>query len=326
MKTLNYDQFLHASHDTNLGQWLQSLSATIEAQSNPKRHGHFTGWLDALHSLPDYQASAIDLNSERVSVKTNQQYNVQQIESALKRLRPWRKGPFQIDDLFIDSEWRSNLKWDRIKNKIAPLAGRNVLDVGCGNGYYGYRMLGAGAKTVVGVDPGELFCTQFAAVNHFIKSAQLSVLPLTGEMIFANPYQFDTVFSMGVVSHRRDPQEHLKGLLECLRDGGELVLETLIIDHTDALSLVPQDRYANMRNVWILPSLPLLTNMLSDAGFSEIKCIDSCKTTTNEQRSTDWMPTHSLINGLNPDDPNQTIEGHPAPTRCVVIAQKPGKV
>ena len=323
--TLNYEYFYQGNHDPELTEWLNSISPLVEAQSDPSRHGHFPSWLCALHSLPSCATRSTDLNNNRVAAITDATGSDQQelIHTALMKLTPWRKGPFEIDTLFIDSEWRSYLKWDRIKDHISPLANRNVLDVGCGNGYYGYRMIGVGAKTVVGVDPGELFCTQFAAINHFVKETRLAVLPLTGEMVFDNPWLFDTVFSMGVASHRRNPKEHFAGLLSCLRSGGELVLETLVIESEVSETLIPQDRYANMRNVWQLPSVVNLIEQLCDAGFKAVRCVDVCKTTINEQRATPWMPSYSLQNALDPGDPSRTVEGHPAPVRCVVIAQKP---
>ena len=325
MTTLNYEYFFAGDHEPGLKKWLHSLAAMVEAQSNPARHGHFPKWLKALHSLPACSTQRIDLNKDRVSAGTDLNPGDQQehIHAALMELIPWRKGPFEIDGLFVDSEWRSYLKWNRLIDHISPLTNRTVLDIGCGNGYYGYRMLGAGAKTVVGVDPGELFCTQFAAINHFVKATQLAVLPLTGEMVFDNPHPFDTVFSMGVVSHRRQTTEHLAGLLSCLRSGGELVLETLVIESDTSETLVPEDRYANMRNVWQLPSVPFLIAQLRDAGFCNVRCVDVCKTTVEEQRATTWMPSYSLINGLDPGDHTRTVEGHPAPVRCIAIAGKP---
>ena len=325
MTTLNFDTFYHGDHDPTLKAWLQSIAPLVAAQSKPENHGHFPNWLGALHSLPACKTHSTNFNTNRVTATTECTNSAQKklIHSALMKLTPWRKGPFEIDGLFIDSEWRSWLKWDRIKDHISPLTNRNVLDVGCGNGYYGYRMLGAGAKTVVGIDPGVLFCTQFAAINHFVKATQLAVLPLTGETVFDNPYLFDTVFSMGVVSHRREPREHLAGLLTCLRSGGELVLETLVIESEVSETLIPQDRYANMRNIWQLPSIPYLTEQLSEAGFDRVRCVDICSTTKDEQRATPWMPSYSLENALDPGDSTRTIEGHPAPVRCVVIAKKP---
>lgn len=325
MSALNYDYFYGATHEAPLTDWLQSIEPMIRSQSETTRHGHFPRWLEALNSLPSNNTNTIDLNSDSITTVAAHQSAHQQtlITDALLQLAPWRKGPFNIEGVFVDSEWRSFLKWDRIAEHISPLSGRTILDVGCGNGYYGYRMLGAGAKSVVGVDPGELFCTQFLAINHFVEATQLAVLPLTGEMVFDQPYLFDTVFSMGVLSHRREPQEHLAGLLSCLKSGGELVLETLVIESPDAELLVPEDRYANMRNVWKLPSVSLLLQQMLDAGFCNPRCVDICRTSTDEQRPTPWMPSHSLQHGLDPSDPSLTKEGYPAPTRAVVIANKP---
>ena len=323
MKSLNYDYFFQSKHDCALNQWLQSIEHLVHEQSHPSRHGHFPKWLEALHSLPMIDTSKITLDEETVSAKSDRTSIEQQsvIKKSLLQLLPWRKGPFNIDGVFIDSEWRSNLKWSRLEKHIAPLKNRTVLDVGCGNGYYGFRMLGAGAKTVVGIDPGELFCTQFFAINHFIKTQQMAVLPLSGEMVFDHPFQFDTVFSMGVLGHRRNPQEHLEGLHQCLTHGGQLVLETLVIDRSTTEQLNP-DRYANMRNVWNLPSVPLLLEQVQQAGFTNVRCINICRTTVAEQRPTEWMPSHSLQHGLDPSDHTLTIEGHPSPTRGVVLAEK----
>jgi len=328
LNTLNYDYFFKADHEPALLDWLNSITAQIKNQSDPARHGHFPAWLETLFALPHAATDQIELNSDVVTTHSSitdtaeQKTRQAEIKEHLLKLTPWRKGPFSIEGVFVDSEWQSFLKWNRIANFISPLNNRSVLDVGCGNGYYGYRMLGAGAKSVVGVDPGELFCTQFLAINHFIKSCQLAVLPLTGEVVFDSPYHFDTVFSMGVLSHRRQPQEHLQGLHSCLKSGGELVLETLVIESESAEEMIPEDRYANMRNVWRLPSVPLLIEQVQQAGFSDVRCVDVCRTTTTEQRTTQWMPSYSLQNGLNTQDQSLTKEGYPAPVRAVIIAAK----
>jgi len=325
LKTFDYNYFYNANHTPELSSWLTDLTPLISEESNSHHHGHLGKWLTALHTLPQCTINNIDVNNDFVTANIAEQEveNLSLIETKLKELIPWRKGPFKIGSITIDSEWKSFVKWNRLSQHISPLTDRNVLDIGCGNGYYGYRMLGAGAATVVGVDPGELFCTQFLAINHFIKTTQLGVLPLTGEMIFDNPYPFDTVFSMGVLSHRRDPQEHLQGLMRCLRPGGELVLETLVIESATSEPFKPKDRYANMRNIWQLPSAPLLCEQLELAGFESVRCVDIARTTTEEQRSTPWMPSYSLANGLDAKDQSLTIEGYPAPTRAVIIANKP---
>jgi tRNA (mo5U34)-methyltransferase len=98
------------------------------------------------------------------------------------------------------------------------------------------------------------------------------------------------------------------------------VLETLIIESGSEEVLVPTDRYAKMRNVWFIPSVPMLTRWLQRTGFREIHVVDVSRTTTFEQRRTDWMTFESLGDFLNPHDPLQTIEGHPAPRRALITA------
>ncbi len=78
---------------------------------------------------------------------------------------------------------------------------------------------------------------------------------------------FDTVFSMGVLYHRRSPLEHLWQMKDQLVNEGELVLETLVIDGDENTVLVPGDRYAQMRNVYFIPSALALKNWLKKCGF-----------------------------------------------------------
>ena len=133
---------------------------------------------------------------------------------------------------------------------------------------------------------------------------------------------FDTVFSMGVLYHRRSPLDHLEQLRSQLRKGGELVLETLIVDGPINHVLVPPNRYAMMNNVWFIPSVPTLNVWLKKIGFHKIRCVDVTKTSTQEQRTTNWMPYNSLSDFLDPTNRNKTIEGHPAPTRATFIAER----
>ncbi len=52
--------------------------------------------------------------------------------------------------------------------------------------------------------------------------------------------------------HRKSPIEHIEQLRNQLKDDGELVLETLVIDGGVNDVLVPTDRYGKMRNVWFI--------------------------------------------------------------------------
>jgi tRNA (mo5U34)-methyltransferase len=242
------------------------------------------------------------------------------IRDLLQQLHPWRKGPFCLHGIEIDSEWRSNLKWDRLADSIAPLVGRTVLDVGCGNGYYCCRMAGAGADLVLGIDPTILYVMQFLAVARLLQVPAAAVLPFALEDLPAGMSGLDTVFSMGVLYHRRSPMDHLQSLRGLLRRGGELVLETLVLDGPGDRVLVPQGRYAKMRNVWFIPTTQALLVWLRRCGFRNARVVDVTPTTVQEQRSTDWMRFQSLADFLDPDDPTRTVEGLPAPQRGIFLA------
>ena len=296
-----------------------------------RHHGDRERWAAAISRLPTIQADRVELDRRQITVESANQIDVailSELEDGLMKLHPWRKGPFNLFGLEIDSEWRSNLKWDRIKQRISPLAGKKVLDVGCGNGYYLFRMLGAGAKLAMGIDPTQLFIAQFAAINRYIGAPGVFILPMKCEDLKAiwapdNGGNFDTIFSMGVYYHRRSPITHLEELFAFLKPGGELVLETLIIDGDLDTVLVPESRYAKMRNVWSVPTACRLKNMLKEAGFENIVLVDRAKTTPLEQRKTKWMHFDSLIDFLDPIDPNLTIEGYQAPLRACMTARRP---
>jgi tRNA (mo5U34)-methyltransferase len=184
-------------------------------------------------------------------------------------------------------------------------------------------MAGAGADLVIGIDPSQKFLYQFETIKKYLGPHPVHLLPLRSEDLPQNLNGFDTVFSMGVLYHRKSPFEHLEELKAALRPGGELVLETLTIDGGENDILVPGERYSQMRNVWFIPSAKALSHWLERCGFSDIVIADINQTSITEQRATDWMTFHSLENFLDPNDSNKTIEGYPAPTRATLIARKP---
>jgi len=243
------------------------------------------------------------------------------LNELLKRLHPWRKGPLFLGDVFVDTEWRSDWKWQRVCPHISPLSGKVVLDVGCGNGYYALRMALEGARAVVGIEPFILNVFQFMALDALCVQDGVCVLPLGVEDIPADVHLFDTVFSMGLLYHRRDPLAHLQSLRRFLKIGGEVVVETLVLESDDEKLLVPEGRYAGMRNVWNIPSPSLLVSWMRDAGFKDVRIVDVTRTTVEEQRATEWMTNPSLVDYLDPDDTWKTIEGYPAPVRAVVTGR-----
>lgn len=307
-----------------LSHWLESLPAQLATWQRDNLHGHFKNWHKTLQHLPALEPEQLDLQHS-VTAETSQLTDRQRqgIGSLLRQLMPWRKGPYYLYGTHIDTEWRSDWKWDRVLPHISDLNGRVVLDVGCGSGYHMWRMLGAGAARVVGIDPMQLFLCQFEAVKKLLGNDQrVHLLPLGIEQL-PELKAFDTVFSMGVLYHRRSPLDHLWQLKNQLVDGGELVLETLVTGGDKHTVLVPCERYAQMRNVYFLPSALALKHWLEKCGFVEVRIVDQEVTPVTEQRRTSWMTSESLAEFLKPNDPSQTIEGYHAPMRAVLIAKKP---
>ena len=309
-----------------LAGWLEHLPGQVAAALDEGKHGRFPQWRDLLNNLPQIHPSSVNLRDGVIVGQPDELLPelLTQLEDHLRQLHPWRKGPFHLFGLHIDTEWRSDWKWDRVQAGIEDLNGRLILDVGCGNGYYGWRMVGRGASLVVGLDPFLLYVAQYQAIRHFVGEAVPNfVLPLGVEALPENLAAFDTVFSMGVLYHRRDPLAHLQTLLGCLRPGGELVLETLIVEGMAGDVLVPQGRYAQMRNVYVIPSVPTLLGWLRQVGFVQATVLDVTPTSIQEQRTTDWMTFQSLPDFLNKEDASRTVEGYPAPVRAVVVAKRP---
>lgn len=322
---IDYSELYKALEKSDASEWLETLAASIEHAFNSSRHGELDKWLDMLDNLPDVKASTVELKSEvRIGdVNDCEQNTRDKLEQHLRLLMPWRKGPVSILGLNVNTEWHSDWKWDRVQPHIASLQGKHVLDIGCGNGYYALRSYGQGADLVVGVDPGQKYIMQFYALKKYLGDIPVHLLPLGIEDIPPALKAFDTVFSMGVLYHRRSPLDHLYELRDCLKPGGELVLETLVIEGDVNSVLLPTGRYQQMRNVWFLPSCDALILWMERCGFKNVRVVDVNKTSIKEQRATDWMEFDSLEKFLDPDDSSKTIEGYPGPMRAVILAMAP---
>jgi len=309
-----------------LREWLETQAGLLAGRFAADAHGDLARWQELLRRLPAIEPSHLGFDRSVLEIGGAADCDCATrnfLENLLRELHPWRKGPYRVHGIFIDTEWRSDLKWDRLAGHIEPLRGRLVLDVGCGNGYHCWRMLGDGARLVLGIDPTWLSVVQFCAIKRYTGPQPVYLLPLGIEDLPPDLRAFDTVFSMGVFHHRRSPLDHLLELRGLLRRGGQLVLETLVVEGAEHQVLVPADRYARMRNVWFLPSPPTLLAWLRRCGLRDPRLTDVSATTVEEQRSTDWMRFQSLADFLDSADPQRTCEGYPAPRRAIFLAEAP---
>lgn len=320
---IDFGDFYQIIAKNKLSRWLEVLPAQLANWQKQNIDNRFNQWLNSIKHLPSITPYQIDL-LHNVTAKTKEPLtNGEQlrITQLLKTMMPWRKGPFNLYDIYIDTEWRSDWKWQRLINHIDNLEGKTVLDVGCNSGYHLWRMIGAGAKLAVGIDPIALYLCQFEAIRKLLGNDQRAHLLPLGIEELPKLKAFDTVFSMGVLYHRRSPLDHLYQLKDQLTDGGQLVLETLVIDGEIHQALMPGERYAQMRNVYFIPSVPTMINWLNKCGFTEVKLVDISTTSLDEQRKTEWMTSDSLADFLDPNDITKTVEGYPAPMRAVFIAK-----
>lgn len=289
---------------------------------------HEKKWLNALctENLPP-PSKLKNYHSSEVKVGEKDECSPDQLialQTAAQSLIPWKKGPFSLYGLDIDGEWRSDKKWERIEHEIGSLKNHRVLDIGCNNGYFMFRMLSQQPKFVLGIDPVVRTYGQFKFVQHFAQETKLHYELLGVEHLKYFKECFETIFSMGIIYHHRHPLEQLIDIREALAPGGQMVLETIGIQGDGPYALFPEGRYAKMKNVWFVPTIKCLENWVKRANFEDIKILPSVPTTPNEQRWTNWCPegAESLKDFLDPKNPDLTIEGHPAPWRMTVIARK----
>ena len=274
---------------------------------------------EALEKLEDIECEYSLGDVVKIDSKTPLSEEIRStIEETAKKMMPWRKGPFALFDIYIDTEWQSFLKYNLLEPYF-DLKGKRVADVGCNNGYYMFRMLSESPASIVGFDPSALYKTQFDFINHFIKS-EIKYELLGVEHLPFYEQKFDTVFCLGVLYHRPDPVGTLKALAKGMEKGAELFLDTFMIDGDADICLTPEKTYSKIPNIYFVPTVKALKNWCVRAGFIDIEVLEITITTEDEQRSTPWIEGESLGSFLDPHDASKTIEGYPAPKRVYIKA------
>ncbi|MDC3067274.1 tRNA 5-methoxyuridine(34)/uridine 5-oxyacetic acid(34) synthase CmoB [Pseudomonadota bacterium] len=312
-----------------LNQWLKSCIGGTK-QKIMKNKKNIQRYEDFFDSLPIITGSVNVRNGTIVfdrSPDNNSDFKQQSsIKNLVNELIPWRKGPYNVMGVPIESEWNCSIKWDRLASKIPALENNVIMDVGSGNGYFAWRMREAGAKLVVCLEPNFASFIQFHFLNQFADDPKIRFVPMSLEESSKSQYLFDKIFIMGTLYHTKAPFEHIKSATCFLKKGGFLILETLIFKSDDCTLFVPRERYARMSNVWQIPSFLAVKSWLIALGFSNIELVSVEITTTAEQRATQHMPFKSLNDGLGQEDDKVTIESYPRPQRGIIVAQRTSDV
>ncbi|MDD3883582.1 MAG: bifunctional 2-polyprenyl-6-hydroxyphenol methylase/3-demethylubiquinol 3-O-methyltransferase UbiG [Gallionella sp.] len=111
-------------------------------------------------------------------------------------------------------------------NRLAGLAGKQVLDVGCGGGILSESMADMGAQ-VTGIDLADKSLQ--VAKLHLLESGRqveyrkIAVETLAGEQ----PGQFDVVTCLEMLEHVPDPQSIIQACAQLAKPGGWLFFSTL---------------------------------------------------------------------------------------------------
>jgi len=270
---------------------------------------HFSSTAMEIHSgIPIFKGTYSDAASR------------EKTEMLARELIPWRKGPFQLEDLYIDAEWRSDKKWNRLKKDLPPFQGKLVADVGCNNGYYLFPIAHEGAKKVHGFDPTFKYMLQYELVRSHAPKLPIEFTCEGWEALYRYPQTFDVIFLMGLNYHAPNPLEIFHACKNSLKAGGLFVCEGVVVNTQANLEIFPRGKYAGIGGVYAIPSPTMLSMQLASVGFKKIHQQHLVKMETAEQRSTIFSPQPSLANFLNED--GSSTEGYPPLYRAAYFATK----
>jgi 2-polyprenyl-6-hydroxyphenyl methylase/3-demethylubiquinone-9 3-methyltransferase len=110
--------------------------------------------------------------------------------------------------------------------RAAPLAGRTVVDVGCGGGILSEAMARAGAR-VLGIDLARAVL-DVAELHALQSGVPVQYRHLAAEdLAQLHPGEFDLATCMEMLEHVPDPAASLAALAKLVRPGGDIVVSTL---------------------------------------------------------------------------------------------------
>lgn len=192
------------------------------------------------------------------------------------------------------------------------LTGKLVLDVGAWDGYWTFEALKRGAAHVTAIDDFSDTLGLDAAKN---RTAWGTFDLCRAALGYSNdkcnrwnmsiydvgvnyPKSFDVIFLFGTIYHLRHPLLALDRLFESCKPGGEIYIESAILDDYSpyrggigkgypsdenrqiVMEFYPENEYGDNPSNWFVPTLACLGHMVRAAGFTDVmgwKLIDQPK-------------------------------------------------
>ena len=102
----NFYQLIAKNH---LSHWLETLPAQIAAWQRDQQHGLLKQWSNAVEFLPELTPHRLDL-LHSVTAESEEPLppgQINRIETLMRNLMPWRKGPFSPRHQVADQPYRN---------------------------------------------------------------------------------------------------------------------------------------------------------------------------------------------------------------------------
>jgi 2-polyprenyl-3-methyl-5-hydroxy-6-metoxy-1,4-benzoquinol methylase len=175
-------------------------------------------------------------------------------------------------DRFIDHVWRGVVRrrFDITLDKLEPVRGQSVLDVGCGSGRYGLALAARGARRILGVDfaPAMIdLARQLAEKAGVSQACEFRVGAFPADV--ANE-RFDAAIALGFFDYVPNPADLVRAMRECTT--GKLVM---------SFPKAWEWRVPIRRLRFLAAGCPLflysgaqVKKVLADAGVTRYECIE----------------------------------------------------
>ncbi|WP_137288668.1 class I SAM-dependent methyltransferase [Natronorubrum halophilum] len=126
-------------------------------------------------------------------------------------------------EAFTELPWKQRLLWPTVRSLLPEVAGKRVLDAGCGDGTYSRWLADRGAD-VVGIDVSRAMIDVARAAHG--DHAEFRRAEMTDALDDVGDRRFDLVLCQHVLSHLPDLEVPYAEFVRVLEPGGTLVVST----------------------------------------------------------------------------------------------------